>query len=93
MNDNEVKVELDEDTKTEYVEQLKNEIETLKSRLSEIENQNEQYVERISKLKETNSRLLMQTNVTNEPTKTKPSFLDIAKKHFQTEKLRSGTNA
>ena len=88
MNDNEVKVELDEDTKTEYVEQLKNEIETLKSKLSEVETQNEQYVERISKLKETNSRLLMQTNVTNEPTKAKPSFLDIAKEAFSNRKIK-----
>ena len=88
MNDNEVKVELDDDTKTEYVEQMKNEIETLKSKLSEVETQNEQYVERISKLKEPNSRLLMQTNVTNESTKPKPSFLDIAKEAFSIRKIK-----
>lgn len=88
MNDDEVKVELDEDTKTEYVEQLKNEIELLKSKISEIENQNEQYVERISKLKETNSRLLMQTNVSNEPTTARPSILDIAKEAFSNRKIK-----
>lgn len=88
MNDNEETVELDEDTKTEYVEQLKNEIETLKTRISEIEIQNEQYAERISKLKETNSRLLMQTNASNETSTTRPSILDIAKEAFSNRKIK-----